>query len=191
MPKRKEPQTFPQMIEYGETTKKKSKLYKAQSAEFVDERLTNLIAKTAYELAQIADTEPVELADTERVKERTMLYLRACQETAVIPSITGLAVSMGLSRQAVYDCIWRQSPLSTAKWLELCRDTFSDLLSNAALRNDCNSIVSIFIQKAVYGLRESVEVVARNETPLGQQPDQIAIEKRLNSELYLLSDAYE
>ena len=77
---------------------------------------------------------------------------------------------MGLSRQAVYDCMWRKSPPETAAWLELCRDTFSDILSESALKNNCNSIVSIFLQKAVYGLRESVEVVARNEPTQGEYP---------------------
>ena len=35
------------------------------------------------------------------------------------------------------------------------------------MRNNCNSIVSIFLQKAVYGLREAVELIAKTEEPLG------------------------
>ena len=86
---------------------------------------------------------------------------------------------MGLSRQALYDVMWRQSPPRTAGWLDLCRDSFSDILAGASLRNDCNNITAIFLQKALYGLRESVEIVAKTETPLGDSLDQTALEARI------------
>ena len=128
-------QTFPQMVEAGAEQKRQSKLYKAESAQFVDERLSALVGKTAAELATAAEAKPVSLADTELVKERTILYLKACEASSSFPSVAGLARSMGLSRQALYDCVWRRSPPSTAEWLELCRDSFSDVLSEASLRN--------------------------------------------------------
>ena len=151
-------QTFGEMVESGEQQRKTSKLYKAESAAFVNEQLSALLQKTTAELAEAATAEPVSLQDTNEVKRRTMLYLRACETSCCFPSVVGLARSMGLSRQALYDAIWRKSPPATAQWLELCRDTFSDVLAESALRNNCNSIVSIFLQKAVYGLRESVEL---------------------------------
>ena len=160
-------QTFTEMVEDGQQQRKTSKLYKAESAAFVDEQLSALIGKTTAELAEISTTEPISLSDTDTVKARTLLYMRACQESSSFPSISGLARSMGLSRQSLYDTIWRRSPLATAQWLEVCRDTFSDILAESALRNNCNSIVSIFLQKATYGLRETVEVIAKTEEPLG------------------------
>lgn len=172
-------QTFPEMVEAGTEQKKQSKLYKAESAEFVDERLSALVGKTVAELATAAESRPVSLADTDLVKERTILYLKACEATSTFPSVAGLARSMGLSRQALYDVMWRQSPPRTAEWLELCRDSFSDILAEASLRNDCNNITAIFLQKALYGLRESVEIVAKTETPLGDSLDQTALEARI------------
>lgn len=172
-------QTFPQMVEAGTEQKRQSKLYKAESAQFVDERLSALVGKTAAELATAAEAKPVSLADTELVKERTILYLKACEASSSFPSVAGLARSMGLSRQALYDCVWRRSPPSTAEWLELCRDSFSDILAEASLRNDCNNITAIFLQKALYGLHETIEVVAKAEEPLGTTPDQRALEERI------------
>ena len=166
-------QTFPQMVEAGTEQKRQSKLYKAESAQFVDERLSALVGKTA------AEAKPVSLADTELVKERTILYLKACEASSSFPSVAGLARSMGLSRQALYDCVWRRSPPSTAEWLELCRDSFSDILAEASLRNDCNNITAIFLQKALYGLHETIEVVAKAEEPLGTTPDQRVLEERI------------
>lgn len=179
MPGKQTAQTYSEMVEAGQQQRKSSRLYKAASAQFVDEQLSALINKTAAELAEIATAEPISLADTGKVKERTMLYLKACEESACFPSVVGLARSMGLSRQTLYDCIWRRSPAATAAWLEMCRDAFSDILGESALRNNCNSIVSIFLQKAVYGLRESVEIVAKTETPLGDQVDQASLEARI------------
>lgn len=173
-------QTFTEMVEAGTERRKNSNLYKAQSAEFVDGELSALIAKTAEELTTAATAEPVSLSDTQEVKRRTVLYLRACEESSSFPSIAGLARSMGLSRQSLYDCTWRNSPPETARWLELCRDSFSDILAEAGLRNNCNGVVSIFLQKALYGLRETVELVAkRDDGALGPLADKATLEQRI------------
>lgn len=48
------------------------------------------------------------------------------------------------------------------------------------MRNNCNGVVSIFLQKALYGLRESIEVVAkRDDGPLGPLADKAALEQRI------------
>lgn len=174
-------QTFNEMVAAGAERRKNSSLYKIQSAAFVNEQLSALVAKTAGELAEAATAEPVSLMDTETVKARTVLYLKSCEASSSFPSVAGLARSMGLSRQALYDCIQRNSPSDTAAWLELCRDAFSDLLSEAALRNNCNNITAIFLQKALYNLRESVEIVARKDEcgPLGPLADKSALEQRI------------
>ena len=163
-------QTFSEMVEDGTERRKTSKLYKAESAAFVDEQLSALVKKTTEELAEVATSKPISLKDIDEVKKRTILYLRACEETSTIPSVMGLARSMGLTRQALYDCIWRGEPKDTAKWLELCRDAFSDLLAQAGLRNACNGITAIFLEKALYGLRETTEIIAKREdsTVLGE-----------------------
>ena len=38
-------------------------------------------------------------------------------------------------------------------------DTFADVLNQSALKNDCNAVVSIFLSKALYGYRETSELV--------------------------------
>lgn len=182
-------QTFNEMVEAGTERRKNSSLYKVQAAAFVDEQLAALVSKTTGELVEAATTDPVSLADTETVKARTILYLKACEASSSFPSVAGLARSMGLSRQALYDCIQRNSPHDTAEWLELCRDAFSDLLSEAALRNNCNGVVSIFLQKALYNMRESVEIVAkRDDGPLGPLVDQAELERRIMGTVFIDED---
>lgn len=170
---------MPEMIESGRQQRQSSKLYKAQSAEFSEMRISELISKTTKELGEVAKTEPVSLSDTAKVQERTILYLRACQDAAALPSIAGLARSMGLTRRSLYHCIENCSPAATAHWLEVCKDAFSDILSDTALRNDCNSIVAIFLQKAQFGLRESVEIIAKTENPIGEEISQDVLTQRI------------
>lgn len=173
-------------MEAGAERRKNSSLYKAQSSEFVDGELSALIAKTTQELAEAATAGPISLTDTAEVKRRTLYYLRACEESSSFPSVNGLARSLGLSRQSLYDTISRRSPVKTAEWLELCRDSFSDILAEAALRNNCNSITAIFLQKAVYGLRESVEIVAKQDvSPLGETIDPEELRRRIEENIVI------
>jgi len=76
-------QSFGEMVESGQQDKRRSKIYREQSAEFVNEQLSALINKTALELKDAATSEPVSLRDTNEVKRRTMLYLRACEEAGI------------------------------------------------------------------------------------------------------------
>lgn len=181
-----------EMIESGRQQRQSSKLYKAQSAEFSATRIAELISKTTKELGEVAKTEPVSLSDTATVQERTILYLRACQDAAALPSVAGLARSMGLTRRSLYHCIENHSPAATAHWLEVCRDAFSDVLSDTALRNDCNSIVAIFLQKAQFGLRETVEIVAKTENPIGEEINpEVLAERIAGSVVDDLEDTFE
>jgi DNA-binding phage protein len=175
----KEAQTYPEMVESERERKSTSKLYKAQSAQFTGEQLSKLIHKTTAELVDAVDAEPVSLKDTMEVKRRSVVYLRACEAASSFPSMMGLARSLGVSRQALYDTIWRKSPPETAAWLTMCRDAFSDVLAESSLKNNCNSVVSIFLQKALYEMRESVEIVAKAEMPLGTEPDRKALEDKI------------
>lgn len=155
--------TFPEMVGDGLEKRKTSKLYRAESAEFNDGRISALAAKTGAELAAVATAKRLSLTETDEIKARTLAYVKACEEAAVLPSISGLARSFGMTRRALQICIETHSPAATAEWLEVAKDAFSDVLAEASLRNSCNNITSIFILKAIYGFRESVELVATQQ----------------------------
>lgn len=58
MPGKKLPQTMNEMVEDGVQQRKRSKLYKAESAAFVNSQLSALINRTTRELADISSTPP-------------------------------------------------------------------------------------------------------------------------------------
>lgn len=160
---------FNAMIEDARSVKGNSRLYKAKSLEVSDARISDLVAKCAVELSSSAAGKPIALNDTDTVKQQTIAYIRACAEAACFPSVSGWARSMGFSRNALYDFRNRNPEHETSRWIDMTLDAFSEVLTESALRNNCNSIVAIFIQKAQYGMREQDELIKPIlDNPLGK-----------------------
>lgn len=179
MPGKNLPQTEDEMLVASQQAKS-SRLYRAERDEHVDERLCDIVGRTANELQEAAVREPVAMSDVATVKAQTIRYTQACERAATLPSMAGLALALGVSRQRLYKILASESPPETARWLELCQLAFSDALANASLRGDVQPVVSIFLQKATFGLRETLEIVGKTEpSPLGNTPDLKALEERI------------
>lgn len=166
-------QTYDEMVSCSEETKASSKLYKAENAEFINGQLSTMINSMGSELITSEVKEKISLGDTRAVKNQTIIYIGNCAHTATLPSIAGLARALGTTRQAIYEYIKYGTNTEAAAWLEQCKDLFSDMLSNAALRGCCNPVVAIFLQKAQFGLRETstLEIApVKTEDPLGRKP---------------------
>ncbi len=173
-----EAQSFEEMTETMEVSKEKglsvskgNSIYKKESGEYQEEKLRELVAAKTSELVEVTLKEKVSLEDIENIKVRTIAYLRACEETGTFPSSLGLARSLGYSDRALRN--WRnQKPFSeTAQWLEMFNDLCADVLNQSALKNNANSIVSIFLNKAMYGFRETNELVV---TPNSNVQEEVA-----------------
>lgn len=151
--------------EKGLSTTRGNSIYKKESGEYQEEKLRELVAAKTAELVATATKEKVSLEDIDTVKARTIIYLRACEETGTFPSSLGLARSLGYSDRALRN--WRnfKSDTETARWLEMFNDMCADILNQSALKNNANSIVSIFLNKAMYGFRETNELVITPNTP--------------------------
>lgn len=147
------------------TNRTRSSVYKVESGEYQENKLRELIAATTPKLVEAATKEKVSLEDIETVKERTIMYLRACEETGTFPSSIGLARSLGYSDRALRN--WRnyKSDTETAQWLEMFNETCADILNQSALKNNANSIFAMFIDKALYGFVEKNELVLTPNKP--------------------------
>ena len=143
---------------------KGNSIYKKESGEYQEEKLRELVAAKTSELVEMATKEKVSLEDVETVKTRTILYLRACEETGTFPSSLGLARSLGYSDRALRNWRTHKPNSETAQWLEMFNDLCADVLNQSALKNNANSIVSIFLNKAMYGFRETNELVLTPNT---------------------------
>ena len=134
--------------EKGLSPRRGQSIYKAESGKYQEDKLRELIAGSLEDVAAFATKERVSLENLEDVQQRTVIYLRACLESSTFPSCLGLARSLGYSDRSLRN--WRKykPDTPTARWLEMFNDVCSDILSQAALKNNANSIVSIFLNKA-------------------------------------------
>ena len=142
-------------------------LYKAQTGAYSEGKLKALIRASMDDLAKYAESEKVYLGDAEAVKQRIIVYLRACEEVGTFPSSLGLARSLGCTRRALNYWRERNPNTETARWLELFSETCLDILNQSALRNNSNAIVSIFLAKSMYGLQDktAIEVSTQQYEP--------------------------
>lgn len=165
MPAKLPPQAPGEMLKVEQDRRKNSKLYRAESAIFIDGEITDIVTETATQLEKARDMTPISLDQTERIQDITMEYVQACAAASTLPTMSGLGRALGLTRRSLYDCITRNSPRATANWLAIVKEAFAEMLEHGSLRNDLNSIVAIFLLKAHFGLHEGPTelVVSRGE----------------------------
>lgn len=136
------------------------KLYKTQSDAHKGDQLQADIANRIVALQETTNREKVDFANLSQVKERTYLYLEACKEASVFPSVMGLAVhGFGVSRQALNQYLLTHNNATTA-FIELTKDVIADILTNASLYNNANTIASIFQLKNSHAFSDKVEIQA-------------------------------
>ena len=112
----------------AELTKRKRnkpKLYNEASSELRATQISNDVA-LRRELLEQADKSKIVLSDVREVKERTNRYLAACQEAAVIPTMSGLALAFGYTRQGVYRHIREHEGSESVKYLEVVQGLLED-----------------------------------------------------------------
>ena len=145
--------------EKGLDVHKGQSIYKAQSGEWQENKLRSLISLSITDVAEFATKERVALEDLPEVQKRTMIYLKACEESGTFPSSLGQARSLGYSDRALRHWRGKRPNEPTAQWLEMFNEICADILSQSALKNNANNIMAIFLNKALYDFRETSELV--------------------------------
>lgn len=135
--------------EKGLSVRKGQSIYKKESGEYQEEKLKDLISLGISDLAEYATKEKVALEDLPEIQKRSLLYLKACEESGTFPSSLGLARSLGYSDRALRYWRNKQPHTETAQWLEMFNEICADILSQSALKNNANNIMAIFLNKAL------------------------------------------
>lgn len=149
-------QSYEQMISSNQQITQ-SRLYARDDA--TSEKISAMVESTRQSLEQMP--KKIDLHDTELVRRVALQYLTACDNTACLPSKTGVCRALGISRQAVDAYMQREPKSSTTAFLEVFFDACAELLTNAALIGGIHPIMSIFIAKSIYKYKEvsTLEVV--------------------------------
>lgn len=143
------------------------------------EKIAAIVAQTRSELQKMP--ERVSLGDVQTIRQVLLNYLKSCERVAVCPSKSGLCRALGITRQAVDDYMKRHPEAESSQLLAQTFDAFADVLANAALAGATHPIFSIFVEKAVYGMRDTQTIEIRPaNSPLGEETDYADLEKRID-----------
>lgn len=134
-------------------------LYPKERNEVVEDTITHLVGMSFEQMAEFATAEHISLSDTAEVKKRTLIYLKACEENAVFPSMLGLSRALGYSRQEIDSWKTKRQGTETARWLNSFADACAETLHQAALTKHTSEITTIFLSKSLYGMTETSNLV--------------------------------
>lgn len=143
----------------------KGKLYKAEGGSGTEvQRFNQAKIKSVVDAAAngIASTrERVDLYDVAEVRRRTVAYVIACRDAALMPGLSGLCgYAFQCSRQWVSKFMLANPEHETTKFLETAKEVFADCLANGALSGASNTVMSLFLLKNGYGYSDKVEIEA-------------------------------
>lgn len=130
-------------------------LYPKERNEVVDATISKLVGMSFKQMASLATSEHIALNDADELKKRTLIYLKACEENAVFPSKSGLARALGYSRREIDNWITKHQGTETSRWLDSFSDACAETLHQAALTKNTSEITTIFLSKAIYGMKET------------------------------------
>ena len=94
------PQT-PEEISAVNKVRAATKAYRTKKETESAETIRSLISKGMENLAYSQAVGKMNLLDTDRLKEQSMVYLQTCMEDAVLPDFQSFCLSLGYSRSGV------------------------------------------------------------------------------------------
>lgn len=161
----------------------RKKIYKEQADEHKGGVLAADLERKALALRESIRMNRVDWSDLEDVQRRCLGYLEACKEAQSIPTVSGLAVfALGVSRQALNGYMRAHPNTATAQFLQQMKDIFADTLEVAALGNNVNSIMAIFVMKNDHDRADRVQIEPVAQTnPLGELQDPEALRQRIEA----------
>ena len=167
------PEVTKEFLEKSEnpyTIEKGINIYKAKSDDYKELKLSMLINNTIKDMAIFADNVKIPLSDYKGVKVKTMEYMQECAALSVYPTFEGLSHALGYTERDLRKAEQTAENLESIKWLDFCKEKFSAILTENALKSNANSAYSMFYQKAAYGLKESSEIIITpNASALGDK----------------------
>lgn len=163
--------------------------YKEQADRLKAEALDADIGNKLAMLKEASTHSRADLNDLEAVKETAFAYMEKCQSSGTFPTVLGLAVSLGYSRQGLNKYIRQHPESQTTHFLEAVKDTFADILCNSSLFRNADAATSIFILKNCAGFVDRLEIEpVQAANPLGEEPNQKALEAHIAETIVIDED---
>lgn len=132
--------------------KSHNKLYRGENEETTG-KISAIIAEKMLMLDTVNKRGKVNLKDVAEVQSVSLAYLESCRRSDTLPSFEGLCVSMGYSRQWLYQFInTRKTDDPVVAYLNQLRTMFADIMQQASLKRYADCATTIFAMKNMTGL---------------------------------------
>lgn len=128
---------------------------------------------------QIAQLPAIDIADENQVASRILQYFQICETNDMKPSMAGLALAIGVSRQTLWN--WSTGETRGSEHLNLIKKAVQmldaqmvDYMQNGKI----NPVAGIFLMKNGFGYKDQQEVLVKPEAPLGEKRDVDALREQ-------------
>lgn len=119
---------------------------------------------------QIAALPSIDTADEKQVEKRIYEYFQICADNDMKPSMAGMALAIGVSRNTLWE--WSVGGFRSdthydtiKKAVQMLDSQMVDYMQNGKI----NPVSGIFLMKNNFGYKDQQEVVVTPNTPLGEQ----------------------
>lgn len=125
----------------------------------------------------------IDISDPKQVEERILWYFEKCSIDDMKPTVSGMALSLGIDRKTLYD--WSRgnvraithSPV-VKKAMDMLGALWEDYMQNGKI----NPVSGIFLGKNHFGYTDKQEIVIQPKNPLGEAEDPEAIKQKYLAE---------
>lgn len=138
------------------------------------------IREKSRKLLHVYRLPPIDINDDQQVEDRINYYFDYCEKEGLKPVVEGLALALGITRQALYD--WEtgrrrgESSSARADMVKKAKEYIAFLMSDAAISGQVNPVTWIFYAKNYFGMSDKHEIEVKANQPLGEElsPEEIA-----------------
>ena len=125
------------------------------------------------------DLPVIDISDPKQVEERIVWYFDKCADDDMKPTVSGMALALGVDRRTLYD--WSRgnvrgvthSPI-VKKAMDLLAAMWEDYMQNGKI----NPVSGIFLGKNHFGYQDKQEIVVEPKNPLGEAENAEEIKRK-------------
>ena len=126
---------------------------------------------------KIAKLPKINLNDTAQLQQRIFDYFSVCAEDDMKPSVSGLALAVGVCRKTLWQ--WSQGENSDrSNTIKKAYQMLNLLMEEYMQNGKINPVSGIFLMKNNFGYSDKQEFVLTPNNPLGEQKSTEELEQR-------------
>lgn len=129
------------------------------------------------------DLPPIDIADAEQVEERIKWYFTYCVQDDMKPTVSGLAMALGVDRKTLNN--WNRGETRGVTHLPIVKKAMAalEILWEDYMQNGkINPVSGIFLGKNHFGYTDKQEIVVEPKNPLGDAEDPETIRQKYLAE---------